>query len=63
MKNEGGQEAGYFKKVIPDHGDQYLFTFYCSRNLFFIVFPFPVCKAQFIGDWLENALGAPNKII
>ena len=27
---------------------------------FFNVFPFPVCTAQFIGDWLENKRGAPN---
>jgi hypothetical protein len=26
----------------------------CGRRLFFNVFPFPVCKAQLIGDWLEN---------
>jgi hypothetical protein len=25
--------------------------------------PFPVCKAQLIGDWYENRRGAPNTII
>ncbi len=29
-------------------------------RLVFNVFPFPVCKAQLIGDWLENRRGAPN---
>ncbi len=31
--------------------------------VFFNVFLFPVCKAQLIGDWLENRQGAPNTII
>jgi hypothetical protein len=31
-----------------------------SSHLFFEIFPFPVCTAQFIGDWLENRRGTPN---
>jgi hypothetical protein len=27
------------------------------------IFPFPVCKAQLIGNWYLNRLGAPNTII
>jgi hypothetical protein len=27
------------------------------------VFPFPVAKAQLIGNWYENRQGAPNTII
>jgi hypothetical protein len=37
--------------------------FYWACRLFFTVFPFPVYKAQLIGDWLENRRGAPNTII
>jgi hypothetical protein len=40
-----------------------LFNFLCGRRLFCNVFPFPVCKAQLIGDWYENKRGAPNTII
>jgi hypothetical protein len=36
---------------------------YLARRLFCNVFPFPVCKAQFIGDWYENRRGAPITII
>ncbi len=46
MKNEGGQKTGKCSKVVPDRGDQCLFTFQRSRRLFFNVFPFPVCKAK-----------------
>jgi hypothetical protein len=60
MKNEGGREAGYCSKMVPDRGDRCLFAFYCCRRLFFKVFPFPVCKAQLIGDWDENRQGAPK---
>ncbi len=49
--------------MIPDCGDRCQFTFQCSRHLFFSVFPFPVCKAQFIGDWYENRRGAQNTFI
>jgi hypothetical protein len=35
--------------MVSDHGD---------RCLFFNIFPFPVCKAQLIGDWHENRRGA-----
>jgi hypothetical protein len=48
MKKEGGREAGKCSKMVPDRGDRCLFTFLSSRRLFFNVFPFPVCKAQFI---------------
>jgi hypothetical protein len=50
MKKEGGREAGKCSKMVPDHGDRCLFTFQSSPRLFFTVFPFPVCKAQLIGD-------------
>jgi hypothetical protein len=60
MKNEGGREAGYCSKMVPDCGDQCLFAFQCCRRFFFKVFPFPVCKAQLIGDWDENRRGAPQ---
>jgi hypothetical protein len=63
MKNEGGWKAGSCSKVVPDRGDRCLFTFRFSRSLFFNVFPFPVCKAQLIGDWHENGRGAPNTIL
>ncbi len=54
MKKEGGQEAGKCSKMVPDRGDRCLFTFQSSPCLFFKVFPFPVCKAQLIGDQHEN---------
>ena len=60
MKNEGGREAGKCSKVVPDRGDGCLFIFLCSRLLFCNVFPFPVCKARLIGDWLENRRSARN---
>jgi hypothetical protein len=63
MKNEGGQEAGKCLKVVLDRGDRCLFIFLWSRRLFCNIFPFPVCKAQLIGDWYENRQGAPNPII
>jgi hypothetical protein len=37
--------------------------FLWARRLFCNVFPFPVGKAQLIGDWYENRRGAPNTII
>ncbi len=37
--------------------------FLWARRLFCNVFPFPVCRAQLIGDWYENRRGAPNTII
>ncbi len=60
MKNEGGWGAGKCSKLVSDRGDLCLFTFLCWSCLFFEVFPFPVCKAQIIGDWYENRRGAPN---
>jgi hypothetical protein len=63
MKNEGGREAGKCSKFVPDHGDRCLFIFLWSSCLFCNVFPFPVCKAQLIGDWYENRRGALNTII
>jgi hypothetical protein len=60
MKREGGQENGYCSKMVSDHGDRCLFTVLCYRHLFFNVFPFPLCKAQLIGDWYENRQGAPK---
>jgi hypothetical protein len=50
MKNEGGRDAGKCSKMVPDRGYRSLFTFLPSHRLFFNVFPFPVCKAQLIGD-------------
>jgi hypothetical protein len=50
MKNEVGREAGKCSKMVTDRGDRCLFTFLSSRCLFFNIFPFPVCKAQLIGD-------------
>ena len=63
MKREGGREAGYCSKMLSDRGDQCLFTFLYCRRLFLNIFPFPVCKAQLIGDWYENKRGAPSTII
>ncbi len=59
MKNSVGREAGNCWKMVSDRGDRCLF-FLCCRRLFFQVFAFPVCKAQLIGDWLENRRGAPK---
>ncbi len=63
MKNEGGREAGKCSKVVPDRGVRCLFIFLWSRRLFCNVFPFPVCKAQLIGDWYENRRGTRNTIL
>ncbi len=63
MKNEGGREAGKCSKVVPDRGDQCMFSFLWSRRLFCNVFPYPVCKAELIGDWYANRQGAQNTII
>ncbi len=63
MKNSGDREAGKCSKVVPDRGDRCLFIFLWSRRLFCNVFPYPVCKAQLIGDWYENRQGAQNTII
>jgi hypothetical protein len=62
MKKEVGREAGKCSKMVPDRGDRCLFTFQSSPRLFLKVFPFPVCKAQLIGDLHENRTGAPNTI-
>ncbi len=48
--------------MAPDRGDRCLFIFVWARRLFFHVFPFPVCKAELIGDWYESRQGAPNTI-
>jgi hypothetical protein len=48
--------------MVPDRGDRCLFIFLWARRLFCEVFPFPVCKAELIGDWYENRRGAPNTI-
>jgi hypothetical protein len=58
MKREGDRENGYCSKMVSDHGDWCLFTVLCCRHLFFNVFPFPLCKAQLIGNWYENRRGA-----
>jgi hypothetical protein len=50
MKNERCREAGKLLKLASDRGDQCPFTFLSSRRVFCNVFPFPVCKAQLIGD-------------
>jgi hypothetical protein len=50
MKNEGSRETGKCSKMVSDRGDRCLFTFLSIRRLFFNVFPFPVCRAQLIGD-------------
>jgi hypothetical protein len=63
MKNEGGREAGKCSKVVPTRGDRCLFIFLRSCRLFCNIFPFPVCKAQLIGDWYENRRGSQNMII
>ena len=63
MKNEGGREAGKCSKVVPTRGDRCLFIFLRSCRLFCNIFPFPVCRAQLIGDWYENRRGAQNTII
>jgi hypothetical protein len=41
--------------MVSDRGDRCEFNFIYGRRLFFEVFPFPVCKAEFIGNWLENS--------
>ncbi len=56
------REAGKCSKVVPDRGDRCLFIFLWSHRLF-CKFPYPVCKAQLIGDWYENRRGARNTII
>ncbi len=60
MKKEEDREASYCKNIVSDRGDRCLFNFLCGRRIFFSVFPFPVCKARLIGDWLENRRSAPN---
>jgi hypothetical protein len=60
MKREGGWEAGYCSKMFSDRGDRCLFTFECCCRLCVNIFPFPVCKAQLIGDWDENRESAPK---
>ncbi len=63
MKKEEGREASYCQNIVSDRGDRCLFNFIWARRLFCNVFPFPVCKAELIGDWYENRQGAPNTII
>ncbi len=63
MKNRGDRESGKCLKMVLDRGDRCLFTFLSSRRVFLNIFPFPVCKAQLIGDWYENRRGALNTII
>ncbi len=63
MKNEGVREAGKCSKKVLDPGDRCLFIFLCSRWFFFNIFPFPVCKAQLIGDWHENRWGGPKRSV
>ncbi len=47
-----------YRTVVID-----VFIFLWARRLFCNVFPFPVCKAQLIGNWYENRRGAPITII
>jgi hypothetical protein len=63
MKKEGGREASYCLNIVSDRGDRCLFNFLCDRRLFFNVFPFPICNAKLIGDWLENRRSAPNCLV
>jgi hypothetical protein len=49
--------------MVSDRGDRCLFIFLSCLRLFLNVFPFPVCKAQLLGDWYEHRRGAPNTII
>jgi hypothetical protein len=51
------------RSTFLDGGDRCLFTFLSSRCVFLNIFPFPVFKAQLIGDWYENRRGSPNTII
>jgi hypothetical protein len=60
MKREGDRDAGCCLKMVSDNGDRCLFTVQCCHRLFFNIFPFPLCKAQLIGDWYENRRGAPK---
>ncbi len=62
-EKQGGSGVWLLLDMVPDRGNRCLFIFLCSRRLFFNLFPFPVCKAQLIGYWYENRLGAPNTII
>jgi hypothetical protein len=50
MKNERGREAGKCSKMASARRDRYPITLLCSRRDFCNVFPFPVCKAQLVGD-------------
>ncbi len=63
MKKEKGWEASYCQNIVSDRGDGCLFNFLWARRLFCNVFPFPVSKAELIGDWYENRRGAPNTFI
>jgi hypothetical protein len=54
MENDVGREAGKYSKMVPDRGDQCLFTVISSHRLFFNIFPSPAGKAQLIGDKHEN---------
>ncbi len=49
-EKEGGREAGKCLKMVPDRGGRCLFSLQSSPRLIFKVFPFPVCKAQLIGN-------------
>ncbi len=62
MKNEGGQEAGMLEGCTGPWRSMSVY-FFMKPSSFLQHFPFPVCKAQLIGDWYENRRGAPNPII
>jgi hypothetical protein len=53
MKRKGVKKQAtvriWFRTVAIDVS----LIFICGRGLVFNVFPFPVCKALLIGDWLE----------
>ena len=68
LKVVGNEKLGGSRGWLLVEGDIELWRsmsvcFLCSRHLFFSVFPFPVCRAQLIGDWYENRRGAQNTII
>jgi hypothetical protein len=59
MKREGGPRS----RLLLEYGYGPWRSMSVSFFLLFIIFPFPVCKAYLIGDWLENRRGALNCLV
>ncbi len=60
MKREGVEKQATARIWFWTMAIDVCLIFNVGRRLFFNVFPFPVCKAQLIGDWLANRRRAPN---